>query len=401
MTSPRQEWRRSASMFMIIGIVISVAALTISFSVFEGYQKALKTALLSTNSHVYIFNYGKSGLNNEDLNLLDNFLSGQKEIISFAPTVIEEAMITASSGQDQRVISCQLRGIDWQKEDLPIVYSDYIESGNGKLSKPNEIVIGSGLATKLGVKINDSINLISPAQSRMTLMGLQSQQHKYFIKGIYHSGIYSADSRTVFMRYPEVWKFSQRPQEFTRIEIKVDTGSIDRTDYLSYVWENQLDLRYSLASWQDYNSTLFNLLEVEKWVLFFILSFLVVVASFNVVSTVSASIIERRYDIGILRAGGFSQKSIRNIFLSRIIGTGFAAVVTGELLGILISWIASVQNVFQLKGDVYFLDRIKVAYSIEGMGVIMLTSLVIITLAALIPLREIGKQNISKILRSS
>lgn len=386
---------------MVLGIVISVAALTVSFSIFEGYQKALKETILSTNSHIYIFNYGKYGLIEEDVSFLEDYLETKEEIVSYSPAVLEQAMITTGrNNENRRVVSCQLRGIDWQKETLPVYYRQYIEEGSGDLSGDNELVIGSGLAEKLHVVPGDAIQLISPAQSKMTLMGLQSQNHQYIVKGIYHSGIYTADSKTVFLSYENAWKFSKRPGEYTRMEIAVSPQNIDRCDYLSYLWENDLDLRYSLSSWQDYNSSLFNLLEVEKWVLFFILSFLVVVASFNVVSSVSASIVERRHDIGILRATGFSAKSIRGIFLGRIVGTGFAAVIAGELLGMFLAWLASVQNIFQLKGDVYFLDRIKVYFSLEGVSVIMITSLIIIIVAALIPLKRISKQNISGILRS-
>lgn len=386
---------------MVLGIIISVAALTVTFSIFEGYQRVLKTTLLSTNSHIYIFSGFVGGLQESDVTRLSEFLSHQKEVAAFSPAVIEQAMITRGKvSENNKVVSCQLRGINWEEKNLPIRYREYIEDGNWELSDEDDIVIGRELAKKLNAGVGDTVYLVSPAQSKMTIMGLQSQSHAYQIVGLYHSGIYDTDSRSVFMDYQQAWKFSQQPGVYSRFEVKLLPKEIDRADYLSYVWENALSLSYQISCWQDFNSSLFNLLELEKWVLFFILSFLIVVASFNVVSTVSSAIIERKHDIGILRATGFSKNTLQSILLGRILGTGILAILTGILLGMLLAWAASVQNFFQIKGDVYFLDRISVYFSPFGMLMIMITAFIIILLAALIPLKEINRLHISDILRS-
>jgi len=386
---------------MVLGIIISVAALTVTFSIFEGYQRVLKSTLLSTNSHIYIFSSSSEGLADTDILQLNKYLNKQKEVAAFAPAVMEQAMITKGSRNDNgKVISCQIRGINWQEEFLPIRYREYIETGTWKLINDNDIVIGKELAKKLNVKLGDMVYLVSPAQSKMTIMGLQSQSHAYHIAGLYHSGIFESDSRSIFMSYDQAWTFSRNPGEYSRMEVKLNTKEIDRADYLSYIWENDLLLNFHISCWQDFNSSLFNLLELEKWVLFFILSFLVVVASFNVVSTVSSAIIERKHDIGIMRAYGFSRRSLHSILLGRILGIGFLAILTGVFTGMFLSWLASVQNFFQIKGDVYFLDRISVYFSPFGLAMIVVTAFIIILIAALIPLRDINRLNISEILRS-
>ena len=202
------------------------------------------------------------------------------------------------------------------------------------------------------------------------------------------------------MHPEQAWGFSNQPDRYSRYEVKLQPDQIDRADYLAYLWQNELELDYQISTWQDFNSSLFNLLKLEKWVLFFILSFLIVVASFNVVSSVSTEIIDRRRDIGILKTIGFSNKSLRRLLLSRILGTGVIAIFAGELLGILLAWFASVQGFFKLKGDVYFLDKINVYFSIPSMLLILLVAFIIIYLAAALPLGRLNKMQITGILRS-
>ena len=181
------------------------------------------------------------------------------------------------------------------------------------------------------------------------------------------------------MQPEQAWGFSNQPGRYSRYEVKLQPEQIDRADYLAYLWQNELELDFQISTWQDFNSSLFNLLKLEKWVLFFILSFLIVVASFNVVSSVSTEIIDRRRDIGILKTIGFSNKSLRKILLSRILGTGVLAIFAGELIGMFLAWLASIQEFFKLKGDVYFLDKINVYFSIPSMLLILLVAFIIIS----------------------
>ena len=399
--SPRKEWRRPGSLFMVLGIIISVATLTIAFTIFDGYERMLKKTILSTNSHVYLFSTSRENLTKEDVSRLDEFFAGKPEVKAGGGVVISQAMAaTGKQNAVSKVLSCQLRGLNWEKKELPITYREYVKKGSWKLIEDSDVVVGRQLAEKLGLDVGDIINLVSPAQNKMSLLGIRSQSHPYRIVGLYHSGIYESDARIVFMHPEQAWGFSNQPDRYSRYEVKLQPDQIDRADYLAYLWQNELELDYQISTWQDFNSSLFNLLKLEKWVLFFILSFLIVVASFNVVSSVSTEIIDRRRDIGILKTIGFSNKSLRRLLLSRILGTGVIAIFAGELLGILLAWFASVQGFFKLKGDVYFLDKINVYFSIPSMLLILLVAFIIIYLAAALPLGRLNKMQITGILRS-
>ncbi|MDP8322282.1 MAG: ABC transporter permease [Candidatus Stygibacter australis] len=399
--SPRKEWRRPGSMFMVLGIIISVATLTIAFTIFDGYERMLKKTILSTNSHVYLFSTSREDLSEADVSRLDDFFAGKPEVKAAGGVVISQAMaVTRKQKVVSKVLSCQLRGLDWDKKELPITYREYVKKGSWKLEAEDDVVVGRQLAEKLGLDVGDIIYLVSPAQNKMSLLGIKSQSHPFKIVGLYHSGIYESDSRIVFMQPEQAWGFSNQPGRYSRYEVKLQPEQIDRADYLAYLWQNELELDFQISTWQDFNSSLFNLLKLEKWVLFFILSFLIVVASFNVVSSVSTEIIDRKRDIGILKTIGFSNKSLRKILLSRILGTGVLAIFAGELIGMFLAWLASIQEFFKLKGDVYFLDKINVYFSIPSMLLILLVAFIIIYLAAALPLRRLNRLQITGILRS-
>lgn len=397
--SVRQEWKRFGSLFMILGIIISVATLTIAFTIFDGYERVLKETILSTNSHLYIFNNSRDHLSGEDIASLERFFGGKQEVSAYQATVVTQAMASSVKAGTSKVKSCQIRSIDWASEHTAVRYREYVQTGSWRLEQPEDVVIGIQLAQNLGIQEGDEINLVSPAQNRMTLMGIKSASRKFRVKGLYHSGIYESDSRVIFMREESAWEFSSQPGRYLRMEVKLKPDYIDSADYLGYIWLNELELDYQILSWQDFNESLFSLLKLEKWVLFFILSFLIVVASFNVVSSVSTQIIDHRRDIGILKTYGVSNGVLRRIFLGRILGTGLISVLSGIGIGMLLSWLASVQGFFKLKGDVYFLDKINVYFSPLAMLLILVTAMLIIYLAAALPLRKLNKLEITGILR--
>jgi lipoprotein-releasing system permease protein len=160
-----------------------------------------------------------------------------------------------------------------------------------------------------------------------------------------------------------------------------------------------LDYKYQISSWIDFNGNLFSLLTLEKWVIFIILSFLILIASFNVVSSVATSIIEKRRELGIMKAFGASNKMMRKIFVGKTLIVSFVAVSLGQIVGVLIAKFLSWQKFFMLKGDVYFLDKINVQFSLISWLLVLGVSLLIVTLASFVPLRKISALEVTDILR--
>jgi len=394
--SPKKEWLRFDSVFMVVGIVISVAILTVALSIFEGYEKVLKKTILGANSHIYIFNSGAGNLNRETIEQLKFFCDSQPEIESSSAIIMTQAMCTNKN----RVKGCLIRGIDWKQENLPTSYKKYVSEGKYELQNFNEVVIGYKLAKNLNLGIGDTLKLISPLNSQITPLGMKPQKRDFIIVGFYKSGMYEYDSKYVFLNYQAAAEFISAIDEYSMMEIKLTDENIERADYLAYRWSSELDYKFQITSWIDFNGNLFSLLKLEKWVIFIILSFLILIASFNVVSSVSTSIIEKKQDLGILKAFGASSKILRNIFIGKTFFISIFAVTFGQIFGVLIAISLSKQTFFLIKGDVYFLEKINVSFNPLSWIIILVVSLLIISGASIIPLKKITKLDVTEILRS-
>ncbi|RLC49634.1 MAG: hypothetical protein DRI23_08830 [Candidatus Cloacimonadota bacterium] len=393
--STRREWLRFDSIFMVIGIIISVATLTVAHSIFEGYETVLKKTILSVNSHVYVFLSKEGNLEDNNIEELSEFLSSQIEVESFSPVIISQIM----ASNNGRVKGALMRGIQWEKEDLPSAYKKYVFAGDYKLESDSDVVIGYKLAKELNLKLGDVIQLVSPMNSKVTALGMQSAKEDFTIKGLYKSGMHEYDSKYIFLNLDSAAAFNNFENEFTMMEIKLKPDFIESADYLAYKWQMILNYKYQISSWIDFNGNLFSLLKLEKWVIFIILSFLILIASFNVVSSVSTSIIEKKRELGILKAYGASNMFLARIFIGKTLIISFIAVLFGQLLGLGIAKFISWQTFFLLKGDVYFLEKINVRFSFISWLIILGTSLLIVFLSSLIPLKKISQMEVTEILR--
>ncbi len=400
----KKQLKRSETLVSYGGFAISVAILTASLTLLDGYHRTLKEGLLGVNAHVYI--YGSSDrLGNGEVSRLADFLKTQPEVESFTPIMMTQIM---ASGEKQ-VRGVIARSMDWKHPDPPTNYHRYITQGSGELSGRYDAVIGSGLASFLQLDIGDKLNLLSPANMQYTIFGLQTGAVTVDVKGIYHSGIYDSDSRTVFLNREvlSTLRHTRRGTEgdpaedyYDMIEVKLSEEHIDRADYLTYLWNLMLDDEFLIYSWIDYNSNLFTMLVVQKWVIGIILSFLILIASFNIISNTSTSIMERKKEIGILKATGCNNSTLKAFFLSKTMILSFIAIVAGIGIGLLLAYLMTKQTYLMLKGDVYFIEQFTIQPDIRTITITIIVSLMIAVWAALVSLRKISSLTIVESIRN-
>ncbi len=396
------------SLYMFSGIIISVAALMTAFALFTGYENALKNVILGVNSHCYIFRFGNTDITGADLNEIKDFFKDRPEIEALDAAISAQAM--AVHGKKTKGIT--LRGIDSANENLPTEYHRYVKEGRSRLENDREAVIGVKLMRELGLSIGDTLKVISPLHSRITPMGLKQKTARFRIAGVYESGMYEYDSAYLIMNLEAAAQFTLNPQEFSWVEVKLGDAFIDDADILASRWEDELNEHmraemseypgsFRIVSWVFYNGNLFTLITLEKWILFIIMSFMVLIASFNVVSGILTSILERKRDIGILKAYGATSGMIKRIFLGRALFMSAVAVLIGEVLGYLLGQLLYHQTIYRLKGDVYFLEKLNVSYSVEVWAMVFAVAMLIVLVTALFPLRKIESMNVTEILRNS
>lgn len=395
--SPKKEWLQFDTIFMTLGIIISVATLTVALSIFDGYQNVLKDTILSVNSHVYFFNSEDDDLKEDHNSELSEFLSEQDEVDCYSKMIINQGMVSHAG----KVKGAVVRGLKWDNDKLSNSYKTYVFKGSADLKSGDSAILGYRLAKVLSLEIGDEFKIISALGSDITALGVQQKERSFKVVGLYRSGMYEYDSKYVIINYDRAADFYLMNNQFTMMEVKLKSDFIEKADYFAYKWNHELNYKYQISSWIDFNSNLFSLLKVEKWVIFIILSFLIIIASFNVVSSVTTSIIEKKQELGIMRAFGTSKKILYNIFLFRTLLIAFIAVLFGQLTGYLISKFLSWQNFFLLKGDVYFLDTIHTEFSFQSWIIILFTAMVVVLVATMVSLRNINKLKVINILRDN
>ena len=388
--SGKKGWFKTDTMITVSGLIISVAILTTVLSIFTGYQKLLRKTILGVNSHIYIFSMHSDLLDKRQIKKVTEFLKKQPEVKSYSLLINKEVLV---SNKD-RLKAALVRGIDFEETNI----EKNIIKGGKKPSK-NEVIIGYRLAEYLNLKVGDKININSPDSKMFSVFGIQNKNDIYIIGGLYRSGMYEYDSSFIFMDRLKS-DFFENKDKYTLVEVKLLDKFISKASYLAYKWQNLLSNEYQINSWVDYNGNLFSLLTLEKWVIFIIISFLVLISSFNIISSISTSIIREKKNIGILKTMGVTDGLLKQIFLFRTLFVSLIAIITGELIGVILTYIATKQNFFTLKGDVYFIDKITADYGINNFLIIVIVSLTIITLASILPLKRISALKIIDILRS-
>ncbi len=392
----RKQLRKPTTIISFGGFALSIAILTASLTLLNGYQKTLKDGLLGANAHIYIYSQSQDKLSKDEINNLTEFLSIQSEVDSFSPVIMTQVMAVG----DRQMKGILARSIQWQKDSLPINYHRYISGGSGQLVHINEAVLGSELANFLQAGTGDSITLLTPANMQYTLFGLQTGETIVNVTGIFHSGIYDTDSRTIFLNEDLLSMLTNSQGFYDMIEVKLQNADIDRADYLAYLWNLMLNRDYQVYSWIDYNSNLFTMLVIQKWVIGIILSFLVLIASFNIISNTTTSVLERKKEIGILKATGCTNSLLKYFFLAKTTILGLMAIIAGIGLGLLLAFLLTKQTFLLLKGDVYFIENFTIRPDFATITIIIIVSIAISIWAALVSLSKISQLTVIEIIRS-
>jgi len=380
---------------MYLGIIISVAALVTTFIIFEGYQTTLKRTILGVNSHIYFFKPGVNDLDFRDYERISAFLESKDEVSVFTGVVSGQAI--ASRGD--RAKGSFFKSVDWQERNQASMYHEAVIDGSYELVEENDIVIGLYLAKLLGAAIGDEIQVMSTSSVTAGIAGIRFRTKNMRIVGIFYSGMYEYDSRYIFMNTEVARDFEANNSLFTMIEVQLRENYINRAMDIAMAWERELRHEFQISSWQHFNGNLFTLLELEKWVLTIIISFLIVVAGFNVITTTFASIQEKRKEIGLLKTIGLNGKKIALIFLTQISLISTVCIILGIFTGIGLGYLISYQTMISLRGEVYLLDKIHIHVDMLKMMLIFLIAFIIINASSLIPIKQISKMNEIEILR--
>lgn len=389
---PKRNLLRFSFVFMVLGIVVSVGILSTGLNLFEGYERSLKSVLLDSFAHINLQSSSREYLTEQQLSIAMKAVQDDKRFRSVSPIISFSAM--AQEGGQVR--GALIRGFDF-KYDFP--YAKFIKGGFTGL-KDGEIIIGHFMAKELHKAPGDTLSLIYPQLDRISAMGLFPSEYRFRIKSIYRSGYYEFDRSIVILTQADCDRIIMSQSRFTRLELRLLPEYADKADDIARDYATKLGEAFDITPWTINNLALFRLISMEKWLIFIIFSFLVLIAGLNVVSAVVTIIIEKKNEIAILKAIGADDRSIQRMLYFRIAAVAFASIILGLIFGLLLSLLIVNQSFYTLKGDVYFIDKLTVYISPLNQAIIFGVSALMIMLCISVPLRRINKFRIIELIRN-
>ena len=371
------------SMSSMIGVALGVMALITVISVMNGFEKELKDRILGMASHAVIEEL--NGL--KDWQLVINNIKDHPEIVGAAPYFHAEGMLT----KDKIVNGVIIRGILPHEETNVAIVAEKMIKGDLNDLKSTEfnIILGAELARKLNLEIGDKVTLVAP-QANFTPAGILPRLKRFTLIGIFEVGMHEFDSGLALIHMDDALRLFRKSNP-TGIRLK--TNNILKAPTISREIASQLSSKYWVIDWTQRHSNFFRALKTEKTVMFVILTLIVAVAAFNIISTLVMAVSDKQSDIAVLRTLGASPKSILKIFI--IQGTIIGAI--GILLGVIGGvWLASnietlvpaLENMLGYKflsPDVYYISDLPSDMHWSDVILISVVSFVLCLLATIYP----------------
>jgi lipoprotein-releasing system permease protein len=395
----------------IAGIFLGVAALIIVLAVMNGFENDLRNKILGINSHIVLMQY--SGMFREHEKVMHE-VAQIDGVIASTPFIYSQAMVK-SGGRTSGVI---LRGMS-TKTAFTVINLGRMQEGNieylseknrpnlklsGELSKLPGIVVGRELAKNMGMYLFEPVYVISP-HGVATPMGLIPKMKKFIVVGIFDSGFYEYDSTLAYIELKDCQDFLGMGDHVSGLEIKVN--NIYKADVIAKAMERKLGFPFWARNWMEMNKNLFSALRLEKRVMFIILSLIVLVAAFNIISTLIMVVMEKNKDIAILKSMGATSQSIMKIFIFQGVIIGAIGTLLGCIAGLSVAFnlekiSVSIENLFGFKilpGDVYYLSQLPSQVNYFDVLIIIIGTMLLSFLSTIYPSRRASRLDPAEALR--
>jgi lipoprotein-releasing system permease protein len=350
--------------FSIIGIMLGVMALIVVLAVMDGFGHEIREKVLGTHAHIILNKYG-SGI--KDYRAVIKEVEGVPGVKAAAPFVSAQVMLSGSGG----VAGAVVRGIDPVLERKVSRLQQSIIAGSlSTLDRAADvgtqspgIIIGKELAKQLGIFLDDPVTVISPLGD-MTPVGMAPRVKRFRVTGIFEYGMFDYDATFAYISLPRAQEFLRIGDVATGIEITVK--DIYQAGVIAQRIEGRMGPGYNAKDWMTMFKSLFDALRTERTLMIILLSLIVGVAAFNIITTLIMVVMEKHRDIAILKAMGARRGSIMRIFVFE----GFIVGVVGTLLGVVFGFLIAnnlraIAGVLErllgfkaMPGDVYFLSRL-------------------------------------------
>ncbi len=400
----KQTFISIITVISIAGVTVGVMALIVVLAVMSGFEKTLKEKILGTHAHLVLLKVGQEGMDHYEE--VAKRVEGVKGVVSAAPFIFNQVMLSSESN----VSGVVLKGIDPHRVRKVTELANNLKTGRLEdLMRVREgdlpgVILGVELAKHLSVSLNDTIQVISPLGT-MTPMGLVPKMKRFRVVGTFYSGMYEIDNTLAYVSLESAQRFFSLGGRVTGIEIKTD--DIYRVRQIGKEIRREMGFSFWTKDWMEMNRNLFSALKLEKIAMFIILVLIVLVAAFNIISTLMMVVMEKNKDIAILKAMGTPSKGILKIFVIEGLVIGVVGTILGTILGLgaafnLETITGFVEDLFGFKilaSDIYYIDKLPSQVNALDVVLIVITAISISLLATVYPSWRASKLDPAEALR--
>ncbi|MCL2331418.1 MAG: lipoprotein-releasing ABC transporter permease subunit [Proteobacteria bacterium] len=386
----------------LLGIMLGVATLIVVMSVMSGFHHVLLNRIIGMNGHVVIY-YQDGAIKDYDF-LIDKIRQNkivEQNLVSIIPIAEGQVMISANGNNSGAMV----RGVRLTDLANTAVASKIYGRPLAEV-KDNELVMGMSLSRSLRLTLNDSVSLISANGGTATAFGTMPRIMSYPVVSSFFMGMYEYDSGYVFMSLSTAQKYLNIPDGVTHIDLFLKDP--EKTTAVRTALSDALPAGFVVRDWRDMNRGFVGALQVESNVMFLILMLIVIVAAFNIVSSLVMMVKDKSKDIAVLRTFGVSRRSMMKIFILSGTSIGVIGAAVGTALGIIIAaYIEPIRQFFQwatgrdlFPAELYFLSELPSDISAASVVGIALTAIALSFLATLYPAWRASKLDPVEVLRN-
>jgi|WetSurMetagenome_2_1015567.scaffolds.fasta_scaffold03354_6 lipoprotein-releasing system permease protein len=364
------------------GVAVGVMALLVVLSVMSGFHEDLQKKILGANSHAVVVSY-KGPI--KDYNAVIEKVMTDERVVSAAPFAMGQALI--SSGKNAHGIF--VKGVDLEAGRKTTEILNNIKFG--KLPDPSAkegpdevpwIMLGNELAGMLGVFSGDTINIISP-MGEIGPLGMMPKMKQFRVAAVFEMGMFEYDANLAIMSIKSAQDFYKYGDAVSGVELKIK--DVYEAPEVRMALNKKLGPPYFVKDWQMLNKNLFSALKLEKFAMFVVVLLIILVASFNIVSTLMMNVMEKQKEIAILKSMGAGNRGIMMIFMSQGLFIGLVGTAIGLVCATVLCYVLTTYQLIELPASVYYLKTLPVKANVLDFIVVSVSAITISFLSTIYP----------------
>ncbi len=374
------------------GVTVGVTALIITIGVMSGMQEDLMGKILDSSPHVIVLKQGSS-LRMDNWNEIVVATHEVKGVVGVSPLVLTNVAVSRSGyTQPADLYGVSLDTVGPAVTDIEGRIQNGIHNLETTASGLPAVILGSRLAARMSLFSGDTVTVVSFENLNVDVMGMPTPRlRQYEMTGTFTTGMYDYDIKNIYVSLEEAQGQLGIFEKNQISMLGVRTDDPDQASVIAQAIQEKLGPEFYAVSWSTTNRALFSALKLEKFAMGMILILIVIVAAFNIVSTLVMVVVDRTREIGILKSMGMTDRMILRIFVLQGLWIGVIGTILGAIIGVFLGWILDTYKIIQIPPDVYFIDKLPVSIHPMDVSMIVVISIIISCTATIYPAIQASK----------